>query len=153
MSALAEISPLSAAERAWRDRMVSLVVTGAGQSEDLSPRFPFALPSGLGIRLGSLTFRADLCVLSMHVQSTDPGALLSSQRELLMAAAWAFPVDEPNRFHARPPVPFETMSLEIERLVSGARVAWWLDEARMTWLMNDDALAQHAHTARRNRRR
>ena len=101
--------------RAWRDRIVSLVVSGTGVSSDLAPRFPGELPGDLPIRFASLRFDQECCTLTVYIQVDDPAALvlrLGSEPKLeievddsSVRVAWCLPVAEMTGDQANEPKP------------------------------------------------
>jgi hypothetical protein len=140
-------------EREWRQRVVSLVISGSGSSDDLAPRFPCALPAGLSCRFASVSYRADYCVLSLHLETDAARKDLFSIREDLAARGFTFPIDEPSRVHAATSKPGLTSSLEIEALPTGLRLVWWLHDGRMSWLLDDQVCIERAQKSRKPGRR
>ncbi len=98
-------------ERAWRERVVSLVISGTGVSDDLAFGFPCALPPGLPCRFASVSYRADYCVLSLHLETAGARERLLTLRELLRHAGFTLPIDEPTRIHAATSKPGITSSI------------------------------------------
>ncbi len=140
---------VSEEEQSWRQRLVSLVMTGSGSSEDLVPRFPCALPEGLPCRFASVSYRADFCVLSLHLETAGAREKLLALREDLAARGFTFPIDEPARIHAAAAEPDLTSSIEIEALPTGLRVVWWLDDAQVSWLLDDQRCIERAQASRK----
>jgi hypothetical protein len=136
-------------EREWRQRVVSLVISGSGSSDDLAPFFPCALPAGLPSRFASVSYRADYCVLSLHLETDAARRDLVRMREDLAVNGFTFPIDEPARVHAATSRPGITSSLELEALTGGLRVVWWLYDGRMSWLLDDQVCIERAQKSRR----